>query len=79
MVGCLCGVPEKKASEEDVNPVCHAALSSLYILQTGGESHAGQIFTCIAALSIAGALEDVVNADLLGWWCVNGMGQAWED
>lgn len=36
--------------------------------QPGGESHAGQVFTCVAALSIAGALDEVVDADLLGWW-----------
>mmetsp|Transcript_20837 Transcript_20837/g.29964 ORF Transcript_20837/g.29964 Transcript_20837/m.29964 type:complete len:363 (-) Transcript_20837:106-1194(-) len=33
----------------------------------GAESHAGQIFCCVGALSIAGALH-VVDADLLGWW-----------
>jgi geranylgeranyl transferase type-2 subunit beta len=33
----------------------------------GAESHAGQIFCCVAALSIAGAL-DVIDEDLLCWW-----------
>lgn len=33
----------------------------------GGESHAGQVFTCVAALSIAGALSSC-QTDLLGWW-----------
>lgn len=33
----------------------------------GAESHAGQIFCCVGALSIAGAL-DHVDVDLLGWW-----------
>eukprot|EP01031_Cornospumella_fuschlensis_P042928 gene42928-52455_t len=33
----------------------------------GAESHAGQIFCCVGALSIAGAM-DKVNANLLGWW-----------
>jgi geranylgeranyl transferase type-2 subunit beta len=33
----------------------------------GAESHAGQIFCCVGALSIAKALH-VVDADLLGWW-----------
>lgn len=33
----------------------------------GAESHAGQIFCCVGALSIAGAL-DKVDHDLLGWW-----------
>eukprot|EP00981_Chlorochromonas_danica_P001646 scaffold360_cov186-Ochromonas_danica.AAC.1 len=33
----------------------------------GGESHAGQIFCCIGALSIAEAL-DSVPVDLLAWW-----------
>ena len=35
----------------------------------GSESHAGQIFCCIGALSIANALHHV-DADLLGWWLV---------
>jgi len=33
----------------------------------GAETHAGQIFCCVGALSIAGALHHV-DADLLGWW-----------
>ena len=33
----------------------------------GGESHAGQIFCCVGALSIAGALHHV-DEDLLCWW-----------
>jgi geranylgeranyl transferase type-2 subunit beta len=33
----------------------------------GGESHAGQVFTCVGALAIGGRL-DYVDADLLGWW-----------
>ena len=33
----------------------------------GAESHAGQIFCCVGALSIGGALHHV-DADLLGWW-----------
>lgn len=33
----------------------------------GAESHAGQIFTCVGALAIAGRL-DVIDKDLLGWW-----------
>lgn len=33
----------------------------------GAESHAGQIFCCIGALSIVGRL-DTVDLDLLGWW-----------
>lgn len=33
----------------------------------GGESHAGQIFCCVAALSIGNALHHV-DPDLLGWW-----------
>ena len=34
----------------------------------GAESHAGQVFCAVGALAIAGALADVVDADLLGWW-----------
>jgi geranylgeranyl transferase type-2 subunit beta len=42
----------------------------------GAESHAGQIFCCVGALSIADGL-DVIDRDLLGWWlserqCDNG-------
>jgi geranylgeranyl transferase type-2 subunit beta len=33
----------------------------------GAESHAGQVFTCVGALSIAKCL-DKLDADLLGWW-----------
>jgi len=33
----------------------------------GNESHAGQVFTCIGALSLAGAL-DRVDRDLFCWW-----------
>ena len=33
----------------------------------GGESHAGQVFTCVGALAIAGELQHC-QADLLGWW-----------
>eukprot|EP01038_Epipyxis_sp_PR26KG_P009681 gene9681-13034_t len=33
----------------------------------GAESHAGQIFCCIGALSIGNRL-DLVDKDLLGWW-----------
>ena len=33
----------------------------------GAESHAGQIWTCVAALAIAGKLQSV-NLDDLGWW-----------
>ena len=33
----------------------------------GAESHAGQIFCCVGALSIAHAL-DRVDRDLLCWW-----------
>ncbi|KIZ06742.1 protein geranylgeranyltransferase typeII [Monoraphidium neglectum] len=33
----------------------------------GNESHAGQVFTCIGALSLAGAL-DRCDTDLVSWW-----------
>ncbi|KAJ5902272.1 beta subunit of rab geranylgeranyltransferase [Penicillium taxi] len=38
-----------------------------YGISPGAESHAGQVFTCIGALSIAGRL-DLVNKDRLGAW-----------
>ena len=36
-------------------------------MSAGNESHAGQVFTCVAALDLAGRL-DVVDKDLLCWW-----------
>lgn len=38
-----------------------------YGVSPGAESHSGQIFTCLAALSIAGRL-DLVEKDKLGRW-----------
>lgn len=37
--------------------------------RAGNESHAGQVFTCIGALSLAGRL-DLVDRDLFCWWWV---------
>jgi len=34
----------------------------------GGESHAGQVFTCVGALAIAGAIDSTCQRDLLSWW-----------
>ena len=36
-------------------------------LPAGNESHAGQVFTCVAALALAGRL-DLCDKDLLCWW-----------
>ena len=36
-------------------------------LAAGNESHAGQVFTCIGALALAGALERA-DRDLFAWW-----------
>lgn len=33
----------------------------------GGESHAGQVFTCVGALALAGALGRA-DGDLVAWW-----------
>jgi geranylgeranyl transferase type-2 subunit beta len=38
-----------------------------YGVSPGAESHSGQIFTCVAALAIAGRLE-LVDTDKLGRW-----------
>ena len=38
-----------------------------YGVSPGAESHAGQIFTCVGALAIAGRL-DLVDSDRLGGW-----------
>ncbi len=38
-----------------------------YGASPGGESHAGQVFTCVGALAIAGRL-DLVDKDKLGGW-----------
>ena len=35
----------------------------------GCESHAGQVFVCVAALELAGSLH-LVDGDLLSWWYV---------
>lgn len=37
----------------------------------GHESHAGQVFTCVGALAVAGAVGEV-RSDLLAWWCATG-------
>ncbi|OJJ42929.1 hypothetical protein ASPZODRAFT_136786 [Penicilliopsis zonata CBS 506.65] len=42
-------------------------LDGAYGICPGAESHSGQIFTCVAALAIAGRL-DLVNKDRLGGW-----------
>mmetsp|Transcript_1583 Transcript_1583/g.4134 ORF Transcript_1583/g.4134 Transcript_1583/m.4134 type:complete len:392 (+) Transcript_1583:656-1831(+) len=34
----------------------------------GAESHAGQVFCCVGALSIAKSLNVIRRPDLLGWW-----------
>lgn len=34
----------------------------------GTESHSGQAFCCIGALSIAGALDQLDQPDLTSWW-----------
>jgi len=36
--------------------------------EPGAETHGGQVFTCVAALAIAGKLEDHVDANVLGFW-----------
>jgi len=42
-------------------------LDGAYGVRPGAESHSGQVFTCVAALAIAGRL-DLVNQDRLGTW-----------
>ena len=44
-----------------------ANLDGAYGTSPGAESHSGQVFTCVGALSIAGRL-DLVDADRLGAW-----------
>mmetsp|Transcript_3347 Transcript_3347/g.9216 ORF Transcript_3347/g.9216 Transcript_3347/m.9216 type:complete len:339 (-) Transcript_3347:2519-3535(-) len=34
----------------------------------GAESHAGQVFCCVGALGLAGALPQAVDRKALGWW-----------
>ena len=41
----------------------------------GGESHAGQVFTCVGALEIAGWVEKAVDVDVLGWWLCERQGK----
>lgn len=54
--------------------VCALRCGKAHSMTTGGrlagagnESHAGQVFTCVAALDIAGRL-DLCDRDLLCWW-----------
>lgn len=65
---CRCIPP---ASSHPPLPTCPGPHPPCYMHYTaaGNESHAGQVFTCVAALHIAGRLE-LVDRDLLGWWCV---------
>ena len=44
-----------------------ANLDGGYGVSPGAESHAGQVFTCVGALAIAGCL-DLVDRDRLGAW-----------
>ena len=44
--------------------VIYLDLDAVY---AGNESHAGQVFTCVAALAIADSLHHV-DQDLLSWW-----------
>ena len=44
-----------------------ANFDGAYGISPGAESHAGQVFTCVGALSIARRL-DLVDADRLGAW-----------
>jgi len=34
----------------------------------GAESHAGQVFCCVGALALAGAVSTAVDQKALGWW-----------
>ena len=40
------------------------------MLCADNETHAGQVFTCVAALAIADGLHHV-DTDLLSWWYAN--------
>lgn len=40
------------------------------MLYADNETHAGQVFTCVAALAIADGLHNV-DTDLLSWWCAS--------
>ena len=39
-----------------------------YGCEPGGESHSGQVFTCVGALAIAGCLNSGSNNETLAWW-----------
>lgn len=45
-----------------------ANLDGGYGITPGAESHSGQIFTCVAALTIAGRLDLIPDVDRLGRW-----------
>ena len=75
----LLGTLPKYAEEEDAGAGAFSTTRCVQFLSRclnfdggfgavpGAESHAGQIFCCVAALSIAQALH-VVDRNLLGWW-----------
>lgn len=65
-------VPELKDSHLNTQPhytVHCIVMEYLHVgaCSAGNESHAGQVFTCVAALSIADGLHHV-DQDLLSWW-----------
>jgi hypothetical protein len=61
------GASREGARLEGVAYLHYHAAACETAMPAGNESHAGQVFTCVAALDIAGRL-DLCDQDLLCWW-----------
>lgn len=79
LLGRLPLVPEGDNVKLEEKPIIDMTKAVEYIISCrnfdggfgavpGAESHAGQVFCCVGALSIAKSLHLLKDADLLSWW-----------
>ena len=79
LLGRLPVVPEGDNVKLEEKPIIDMTKAVKYIISCrnfdggfgavpGAESHAGQVFCCVGALSIAKSLHLLKDADLLSWW-----------
>ena len=79
LLGRLPVVPEGDNVKLEEKPIIDMTKAVDYIISCrnfdggfgavpGAESHAGQVFCCVGALSIAKSLHLLKDADLLSWW-----------
>jgi geranylgeranyl transferase type-2 subunit beta len=79
LLGRLPLVPEGDNVKVEEKPIIDMTKAVEYIISCrnfdggfgavpGAESHAGQVFCCVGALSIAKSLHLLKDADLLSWW-----------